>query len=339
MKSDGTVLLPCISDRPIERCANGCLRWHFLSLSAPMDDAERSSYEAALAAENAGTLCTGEHDGQSYTWTYDINTGRVCKSAGMMGGTAELNDGDALYGEYLPCVRSVWTSGNGDPDYYSAAEDGGIVFADPDGNLLNGMAYASAGCFYDHPLAPVKIGDKWAYLDRKGNLATEAVYDAVYGGLDFYEDYTPKYASPLLNGYAAICRDGKWGVLDAAGKEYIPCDYAGAAWNGHILWLQQDGHWQSRTLPGVPEHWQDAKMRFQVGPKELKATDTFWRVTATGGLRLRVGPDTSYEKISLVPEYTALQELGRSEDGCWMLTLYGRWHGWVSMDHLEKITQ
>ncbi|MFQ9459315.1 MAG: SH3 domain-containing protein [Gemmiger formicilis] len=56
-------------------------------------------------------------------------------------------------------------------------------------------------------------------------------------------------------------------------------------------------------------------------------------------MRLRVGPDTSYEKISLVPEYTALQELGRSEDGCWMLTLYGRWHGWVSMDHLEKITQ
>ena len=40
-----------------------------------------------------------------------------------------------------------------------------------------------------------------------------------------------------------------------------------------------------------------------------------------------------------VAEYTALQELGRSEDGCWMLTLYGRWHGWVSMDHLEKITQ
>ena len=192
MKSDGTVLLPCISDRPIERCANGCLRWHFLSTSAPMDDAERSSYEAALAAENAGTLCTGEHDGQSYTWTYDINTGRVCKSAGMMGGAAELNDGDALYGDYLPCVRSVWTSGNGDPDYYTTAEGGGIVFANSEGDLLNGITYASAGCFYDQPLAPVKIGDKWAYLDRKGNLATEAVYDAVYGGLDFYEDYTPK---------------------------------------------------------------------------------------------------------------------------------------------------
>ena len=200
MKSDGTVLLPCISDRPIERCPNGCLRWHFLSTSAPMDDAERSSYEAALAAENAGTLCTGEHDGQSYTWTYDINTGRVCKSAGMMGGAAELNDGDALYGDYLPCVRSVWTSGNGDPNYYTTAEGGGIVFANSDGDLLNGITYASAGCFYDQPLAPVKIGDKWAYLDRKGNQVTQAVYDAVYGGLDFYEDYTPKYASPLLNG-------------------------------------------------------------------------------------------------------------------------------------------
>ena len=148
----------------------------------------------------------------------------------MMGGAAELNDGDALYGDYLPCVRSVWTSGNGDPDYYTTAEGGGIVFANSDGDLLNGITYASAGCFYDQPLAPVKIGDKWAYLDRKGNQVTQAVYDAVYGGLDFYEDYTPKYASPLLNGYAAICRDGKWGVLDAAGKEYIPCDYAGVAW-------------------------------------------------------------------------------------------------------------
>lgn len=151
MKSDGTVLLPCISDRPIERCANGCLRWHFLSTSTPMDDAERSGYEAALAAENAGTLCTGEHDGQSYTWTYDINTGRVCKSAGMMGGAAELNDGDALYGDYLPCVRSVWTSGNGDPDYYTTAEGGGIVFANSDGDLLNGITYASAGCFMTNP--------------------------------------------------------------------------------------------------------------------------------------------------------------------------------------------
>ena len=45
------------------------------------------------------------------------------------------------------------------------------------------------------------------------------------------------------------------------------------------------------------------------------------------------------EKTYSAAEYTALQELGRSEDGCWMLTLYGRWHGWVSMDHLEKITQ
>ena len=66
-------------------------------------------------------------------------------------------------------------------------------------------------------------------FDRKGNQVTQAVYDAVYGGLDFMRITRQKYASPLLNGYAAICRDGKWGVLDAAGKEYIPCDYAGAA--------------------------------------------------------------------------------------------------------------
>ena len=63
MKSDGTVLLPCISDRPIERCPNGCLRWHFLSTSAPMDDAERSSYEARsppkMPARSAPVSMTG----------------------------------------------------------------------------------------------------------------------------------------------------------------------------------------------------------------------------------------------------------------------------------------
>ena len=334
MQSDGTVLLPCLSTRPVERCANGGLRWHYF---CTLDTAERQALNETLAAANAGTICTGEHDGMSYAWTYDIDTHRVCKSAGMMGGDVPLDDEDDAYGDYLPCERCVWYSGDGDPGYYKAAEDGGYVFANANGELLSDAVYEDAGAFYDQPLAPVKLNGKWGYVNLKGEQMTDAVYDPVYGGIDFNGDYTPKYASPFLNLYAAVCRDGKWGVLDATGAEYIPCAYEGAAWNGHILWLKQDGRWQSQTLPGVPEHWQDTKMRFQVGPQDIEATDTFWRVTAEGGLRLRVGPGTEYEKVGLVPENTALQDLGHSSDGKWMLTLYGKWHGWVSMEYLEKI--
>lgn len=333
MKSDGTELLPCLSTRPVERCASGGLRWHYF---CTMDSAQRQTYEETLAAENAGTICIGEHDGMSYSWVYDIDTGYVCKSAGLMGGEAPLDDEDAAYGEYLPCERCVWYDGdNGDSGYYKTV--GGYVFADADGALLSDTVYEDAGCFYDESLAPVKIDGKWAYINLHGEQVTDAVYDPVYGGVDFNGDYAPKYASPLLNQYAAVCRDGKWGVLDVTGEEYIPCEYEGAAWNGNTLWLKQDGHWQSQPLPGVPEHWQDIKMRFQVAPQDIQATDTFWRVTAEGGLRLRVGPGTNYEKVGLVPEYADLQDLGHSEDGQWMLTLYGKWHGWVSMEYLEKI--
>lgn len=334
MTSDGTVLLPCLSVRPVGRCASGGLRWHYLR---QLDDSVRQTYEDTLAAAEAGVLCTGEHDGLDCTWTYDVDTGQVCKSAGQLVLARPLDDEDAAYGDYLPCLRCIWYDGEGDPNYYKPAEGGGTVYANADGVLLTNTIYEDAGCFYDQPLAPVKIGGKWAYINLRGEPLTDAVYDPVYGGIDFYDDYAPKYASPFLNQYAAVCRDDKWGVLDATGAEYIPCVYEGAAWNGHILWLKQNGHWQSQTLPGVPEHWQDVKLRFQVGPQELHATDTFWRVTAKEGLRLRVGPGTSYEKIGVVPKHTDLQELGRSADGGWMLTLYGKWHGWVSMEYLEPL--
>lgn len=70
--------------------------------------------------------------------------------------------------------------------------------------------------------------------------------------MDYANNYALRYASPLLNGYAAVCRDGKWGVLDSTGKEYIPCEYEYAAWNGHVLWLKQNGEWRASASPVCP---------------------------------------------------------------------------------------
>ena len=101
-------------------------------------------------------------------WTYDINSGKVCKSAGMMGDDEPLTDTDKIYGEYLPCQRCVWADGDGDPGYYETAEGGGYVFANADGELLNDTVYEDAGCFYDQNLAPVKLNGKWGYINLQG---------------------------------------------------------------------------------------------------------------------------------------------------------------------------
>ena len=313
MESDGTVLLPCRADYPVRRCAGDTLKWHYVVSDS---DENWQAYNDTLAAANAGKLCSGEHDCLLLAWTYDINSGKVSKSAGMLGSEEPLGAVDAMCGEYLPCQRCEWMDGNGDTNYYyyEIAEAGGYVLANADGELLNDTVYEDAGCFYDQNLAPVKLNGKWGYINLQGELVTDTVYEPVYG-MDYANNYALRYASPLLNGYAAVCRDGKWGVISSARNEYIPCEYEYAAWNGHT------------------------KMIIWTYPKELKATDHYWRVTSDVGLNMRVGPGTNYNKWQLVPAHTCLQDLGHNEDNTWILSKYAGWYGWVSMEYLEEVTQ
>ena len=247
MESDGTVLLPCRADYPVRRCAGDTLKWHYVVSDS---DENWQAYNDTLAAANAGKLCSGEHDCLLLAWTYDINSGKVSKSAGMLGSEEPLGAVDAMCGEYLPCQRCEWMDGNGDTNYYyyEIAEAGGYVLANADGELLNDTVYEDAGCFYDQNLAPVKLNGKWGYINLQGVLVTATVYEPVYGN-DYANNYALRYASPLLNGYAAVCRDGKWGVIDSTGKEYIPCEYEYAAWNGHVLWAETERQMAEPTHP------------------------------------------------------------------------------------------
>jgi hypothetical protein len=81
MESDGTVLLPCRADYPVRRCAGDTLKWHYVVSDS---DENWQAYNDTLAAANAGKLCSGEHDCLLLAWTYDINSGKVSKSAGML---------------------------------------------------------------------------------------------------------------------------------------------------------------------------------------------------------------------------------------------------------------
>ena len=91
------------------------------------------------------------------------------------------------------------------------------------------------------------FGGDWAYVNRSGDLVTEAVYEPVWhnGG----KDNPPVYAACLQNGYAAVCRDGQWGLMDSTGAEIIPCEHPGIAWEGTTLWVKADDGWHKTELP------------------------------------------------------------------------------------------
>ena len=91
-------------------------------------------------------------------------------------------------------------------------QEGGMYYIDPAGNKkfsVEGITNISAlGPFYNELLSACSDG-VWNFYDREGNL--------LFGG---YDD-----CSAMGNGYGAVDRDGKWGLIDSAGNEVIPLTY------------------------------------------------------------------------------------------------------------------
>lgn len=335
MRSDGTEVLACVSTVPLSGCASADLGWHS---SLEWDQLE--ALTAQLQTTGDGQLCSGEHDGSSHYWYYDTDTLQVQVDGGLQGGAVhDLEEQDTAFGTYLPCRRGTLVDGQGDPSYYEAEDPVAVVYANAAGELLNDQSYEAAGCFYDQPLAPALQSGKWLYLDTTGQPVTEAVYDATYG------DETAWYASPLLNGYAVVCRDGQWGLLDATGTELVPCTYTGAAWDGGLLWLKQEDGWHAWTIPGVvkptPAPTPDplADLPEEVTPPSRangESEQAQYNTTPDGNLTLRTGPGTEYDQVGSIPPSTAVDCLGRSDlADNWILVCYEGQYGWACTDYMS----
>ncbi len=60
---------------------------------------------------------------------------------------------------------------------------------------------------------PVKLGEKYGFIDIKGNEIIDLIYEDV---------------GHFSNGLAKVKRDGKYGFIDKKGREVIPIKYDGA---------------------------------------------------------------------------------------------------------------
>ncbi len=272
IRADGTELLACRADTPVELCTP---EGHWIWSVSGMSWEEQDALSAQLAAEGENGICPG-HGGGALYFFYDLDapgrdmtafdTGalRAYVSSDGPGDIAEITDEMwNKYGGLLPVYDAHEEGGDGDPVYPSdpvpgMRGDGRQVvhyYASREGWALLTPDVQVAGFFFDEPLAPVQLtGGKWAYLGRDSQEpVTEGIYDPT---CDTVRDSTtglsgtePLYAAHLQNGYAAVRQGSAWGLLGPDGTEVIPCEKAGVAWEGTTLWVKEADGWHQGQLP------------------------------------------------------------------------------------------
>lgn len=245
--ADGRELVPCINERPVDICDKN--EWICEALQTYTTEEHPDAI--ALRQATGRPLCLAH--GVLYGWYYYDLDAREARRYSVLDGSSfnePVKESDwSTFGDWLPVYPARMQD-----EYDVGPAEGGWMYVNAAGEQLQprnaaGEEPDEAGWFFQEALAPVSFDGKWAYTDRDGNLATEAVYEPVWH--DGGEGNPPEYAACLRNGYAAVCRDGKWGLLDSTGTEVVPCEYAGTAWEGTVLWVKAEDGWHQAELPGA----------------------------------------------------------------------------------------
>lgn len=351
MRNDGSVVLPCEFDQPIAMCSDGTPEkpaW-----LAFKEDADKSFWESTtqyLTVVNEGRICFGEHCGPGYEFYFwDEAASQMFAYIGTLGPSIPTYispDQRQSRGWWFPTRPGTLY----EADWGLAVDyDTSVPFRyrSAEGTLLNNYEYQQAELFYNGALlAAARRGSKWVYLDGYGREVTEPVYDPVYSSVWS----NTGFASPLLNGYAAVSRDGQFGLLDSAGLEYLPCQYQGVVWDGGLGWLQLDDGWHAFRIPSaaaqtpVPYEQSEEDFLSHV-PLTTVFPDTYpgngrrteYTTLRDDNLNVRAGPGTQYDKLGSIPPGSPVRELGTSSTvSGWTFVLYDDWLcGWVSTEYLE----
>ena len=104
----------------------------------------------------------------------------------------------------------------------------------------------------DGELIPVKKGDLWGYVNNKGELVIDCIYQAAFGSETFIDDVTydkyeiiPYYPYPVVDGRIVVKnQDDKYGVIDTSGNILIEFEYdfASPYYDNSVI-LKKDGEW------------------------------------------------------------------------------------------------
>ena len=252
LRNDGSEVLPCTFDRPVALCSDGAPRYPAWILSKGDTDAaywEETSWYLASIGE--GMVCDMAHCGpgyEYYLWLTD--RGQMCAYIGSLGPSLPTHIAPAQQADYSNCfptrdavlVSEEWGEV---PDQY---QEETYRYRTIDGTPLNNYEYQQAQPFLDGALlAAAKRGSRWVYLtSRPGGHRP-----CLRRGLQRYlERQFPGFppAQRLCGGLP----DGRYGLLDSAGQEFVPCAYDGLAWDGRLGWIKLADGWHGFTVPSAP---------------------------------------------------------------------------------------
>ncbi len=241
----GEEILPCLADFPFRLCGEG----HWIAEGYSPPDLRT---EERLKTLTGREICPG-HESACIAYRSPADGGgiQVC-TAGKGSFSMEPFSGTAPDQPAFPVFRPAGPLEPGRENPNLSAPFGHWNFSDAAGNLLaEGMEFDRVGWFNGEKLAPVCKDGKWAYLDAEGNLVTDFVYDACWDSQWAFDENTREYreispcaAYSLTGGYAPVCREGKWGVIDETGREIVPTLYGGAAPYPGGAWLADGDVWR-----------------------------------------------------------------------------------------------
>lgn len=249
----GNWLLPCAADQPVVKCNLG--HWIFRVDGWIPDNDELYTFSEQLKERELAPLCDG-HGGDSSH--YFVNTDSD-STIPMVFATVE----GCI--DFVKIPADELTAMDYAPAYFAGLEmtdlgeepasNGYWNFVNGEGDvLIPDKQFYLVGSFGGEELAPVIILDKWAYINRNGELVTDFVYDSCwymqyeYSTEEDWHAVFPTFAYCLSGGCAPVLRDGKWGVIDSTGTEVVPCEYEGAAPLPGGAWLKKDGKWEKWTM-------------------------------------------------------------------------------------------
>lgn len=107
--------------------------------------------------------------------------------------------------------------------------------------LVGASDYDAAGVFTGGLVAMAK-GDKWGYVNSKGEEVIPFEFDAIEGYSALGVASTPYECS---EGYVTVLKNGKYGVFSADGTQIIPCKYQSltTVHDGRVFASNDGGAW------------------------------------------------------------------------------------------------
>ena len=192
-------------------------------------------------------------------------------------------------------------------------QNGLYTFYNRRGNTVFDTTFNNALNFTEN-LAAVKVDDKWGYIDQKGAIVIEPKFEDV---------------GQFSEGLAPAKTEGKWGYIDATGNMVIANRYDSVSSfeNGYAS-VKQGNNICSMDAKG------NYKQIYVITTDEELATQSATIRLNSGSVRLRKGPSTDTEALTVLSNGTVVQFIG--QEGEWSKINYDGIIGYVKSTFLVK---